>query len=120
MSKKYLDNLIGKKIKEKLYGEEVDFIITSIKEEENKPTEWLDGSYTKEELLDIVDDLEEPYKEYKVYGKVKNIKKAKALQELSEKSYYQDMRGCSGGPFVRNDYRNEILLKIYKDGELPY
>lgn len=120
MSKKYLDNLKGKTIKEKIYDEEVDFIITNIEEEENKPSECLDGSYTKEELLDIIDDIEEPYKEYKIYGKVKNIKKAEALQKLSEKSYYQVMRGCSGLPFMKNDYKNEILLKIYKDGELPY
>lgn len=120
MSKKYLDNLIGKKVKEEMYGKTFDFTITRVEEEIVKDEDWLDGSFTKEELMEIIDELEDDKKQYKVYGKIKDIKLANELQKLSEESYYQMIRGCTGLPFMKNDYKNEILLKIYKDGELPY
>lgn len=120
MSKKYLDNLIGKKIKEKLYGEEFDFTITRVEEKIVKDENWLDGSYTKEELIEIIDELEDDKKQYEIYGKVKDTKLANKLQKLSEETYYQAIRNCSGCPFIKKDFKNDILLKIYEDGEFPY
>lgn len=124
MEKKILNNLIGTKTKEELYGEKFDFIITNIVEEEVDDTEYLDGEYTREELIDLADNLSDGYTQYKVYGKLKNkkdIKRVEALQELVKMKLLSSMTvSASGCPPIIRDYSNKVLLKIFKDGDSPY
>lgn len=124
MEKKILNNLIGTGLKEELYGDKFDFVITNIVEEEVDDTEYLDGEYTREELIDLADNLSDGYIQYKVYGELKNkkdIKKIKKLQALSSLKFLSSLGGgASGCSPVSRDYSNEVLLKIFKDGDSPY
>lgn len=122
--KEILNNLIGTKTQEELYGKKFDFVVTNIVEEEVSNTEYLDSEYTREELIDLADNLSDSYTQYEVYGKLKNkkdIKKVNELQELSNIRFLSSLGGsASGCPPIKWDYSNEVLLKIFKDGDSPY
>lgn len=121
MTKELLKKLEGQTVKETFYNKDVDVVVTNVLEEDEEYSEYLDGSYTKEELLELVDEMGGSEKVYKVYGKIKNdydIQAVKGLQELAKQDFYNNLCG-SGCPFVEEDYNNELLLKIFRDGDEP-
>lgn len=121
MTKELLEKLKGQTIKKNLYDNEFDVVVTNVLEEDEGYSEYLDGSYTKEELLELVDEMGGSEKVYKVYGKIKNdydIQAVKDLQELAKQDFYNNLC-ASGCPFIEEDYNNELLLKIFRDGDEP-
>ena len=105
-------------ISKNILGQDTFVKVTDIKVEEEEP--YLDGSYTKEELLEL---LEEASTKTLVYGKIvdkKDIKGLEVLQELAKKDFYGSMvAGCSGCPYQEKDFKNEMLLEIFHNGEKP-
>ena len=122
MTKELLEKLKGQKTKIKLLGKDFNVKITDIIEDEYQEEEYLDGSYTKDELIELANSLSETSKQYKVYGELSSsdVKKLDILQKISKDNYYKQFSGgVSGCPFIEQDYHNPLLLQIFKDGEEP-
>ena len=107
-------------ISKNILGQDTFVKVTDIKVEEEET--YLEGSYTKEELSEL---LEEASTKTLVYGKIvdkKDIKGLEALQELAKKDFYDSfgsMTGVSGCPYQRQDFKNEVLLHVIRNGEKP-
>jgi len=121
MTKELLEKLKGKTIKEDFYGSDFKVKVVDVVEEEYEEKEYLDGSYTKEELLELAEELGGTTRRYKVYGQLSkgDAKKVNKLQDLSKIVGSCTGRSSSGFYMVDKDYNNPILLKIFKDGEEP-
>ena len=115
-----LKELEGKKVKQTFFGRECDVDIIRIIREAERQGEYLDGQYTKAELLSLAERMPDSYT-YSVYGQLSNhydVKEVMALQELAKQDFYNNLCG-SGCPFIERDYNNELLLKIFRDGDEP-
>ena len=107
---------INQVVKENILDKEVAVVITDIKVEEEDI--YLDGSYTKNELENLLS--EETPSETLVYGKVickNDIIKLDELQNELENGKMQI--NCSGCPYQRQDFKNEMLLHVIRNGEKP-
>lgn len=115
-----LKELEGKTVKQTFFGREYDVEITNVIEEDEECSEYLDGSYTREELIELAEEMGGNEKVCKVYGKIKDydVDAITALQELAKQDFYRNL-SSSGCPFIERDYKNELLLKIFRDGDEP-
>ncbi len=118
MTKELLEKLKGKTIKEEFYGSDFKVKIVDVEEEEYEESEYLDGSYTKEELLELAEELGGTTRQYKVYGQLSKSD-AKKVEKLSALARLKLARSCTGGYYPNNNWRNPILLRIFKDGDEP-
>lgn len=117
MTKELLEKLKGQTIKTNLYGNDFDVKVTDIIEDEYEESDYLEGSYTKEELLELAEGLGETIKRYKVYGQLSK-RDAKKVEKLSGLAKLEFIGSCSGY-YPRTDWSNPILLQIFKDGDEP-
>ena len=118
MKKELLEKLKGQTIKTKLYNKKFDVKVTDIIEDEYEESDYLEGSYTKEELLELVESLGGTTKQYKVYGQLSKSD-AKKVKKLSDLAKLEFIGSCSGGYYPSTDWSNPILLEIFKDGDEP-
>lgn len=115
-----LKELEGKKVKQTFFGRECDVDIIRIIREAERQGEYLDGQYTKGELLSMAERMPDSYT-YSVYGQLSNyydVKDVMALQELAKQEFNKKQSGNTK-LFIEKDYSNEILLKVFKDGDEP-
>lgn len=118
MTKELLQKLKGQVIKKNFYDKEFNVKVVDVVEEEYEESEYLDGSYTKEDLLELAENLNSTVKQYKVYGKLSKSD-AKKVEKLSDLARLKFTGSCSGGYYHNNDWSNPILLQIFKDGDEP-